>query len=579
VYLFRCLLSLTVNTDVRMILARNLLHVPRPSLYVVAALGAFSLFQVGSTVAKYALWFWKQKRAGRPVSRGLLEVVTALGPVPVPGFGNALYLSRVGFFRALYESCLERQVTVFWLGSTPLLIVSAPDLVEQVLTSRTFEKPQYFGYRSRTVKTALELHQRAELLREKIETADPDQQQRVREDPSRAALLDLIDRSLTEIASSTEKFLAELRAEGNVGKDASKLIQRFYVQLNCKVLFGLVVDNAEATRIASAIEKAGAEFSRRMILPQRALYAWFANVSYIYHTSVLLIFGQKILRHLRISSNSWIHGWLGKAGRLRRLAKVLGLLMAATQTVPIAASWALILVSVHEDVREKLACEARRLLSEDLSVNGGRGVAQQGSETSQTTPLQNANLTASDIATDVNRLSKLLKKHSYFDAVIAETLRLFPPFPLIQRQAQCDTHLGDVFVPGGTLVAAVPWLQHHHPAYWKQAESFNPERWISPTDNVARHGDAPSDYCYIPFGRGRRMCAGNPLAMVELKCLLLLVALQEPDLLFDLEPQETSPEPQAGMRFPPLTMRPPRFAVRQEEPIHRKLCQQNSNEL
>jgi len=107
----------------------------------------------------------------------------------------------------------------------------------------------------------------------------------------------------------------------------------------------------------------------------------------------------------------------------------------------------------------------------------------------------------------------------FTDYVIKETLRLYPPFPLLQREAQVDDVIGGLKIPQGTAVYVVPWMIHHSPTIWKNPDLFYPERWII----NEYHADSPSDYAYIPFGRGPRMCAGSRLAMMELKILLLSI--------------------------------------------------------
>jgi hypothetical protein len=533
----------------------------RGVLIAVTVVGTFTAFQLGGSLTAFGRWYWKQWRLRRSRSLGLKDLIREAGPLPLPAFGNSLYLTRFGFFQALYQSCLARPVTLFWLTSSPLLVVSSADLVQQVLTSRDYEKPRYFGYRSRTVKAALELHQTAQALREKIEVKDDVEPHIHVEDPSRAALLNLIDDSIGIIAKDTKKFFLNLLAEGYSESFTNRKIQQFYVKLNCKVLFGLDLTDKEAARVALAIERAGDEFSKRMVFPHRGLMAWSGNIRYIWYISVLLLFGRRILQHLHTSSHPWIHGWLGKVGRLRKLAKVLGLLMAATQTVPIAASWALMLIGSHENVRKRLTTEAHHLLVDCAREKDSSRKYDPGADLSLDTLILNENFSARGEETTTSTLLNILRKESYIDAIVRETLRLYPPFPIIQRQAQCDNFLGEIHVPAGTIVAAVPWLMHHHPGYWDKAELFNPDRWISGGVDSARHGDAPSDYCYIPFGRGRRMCAGNPLAIIELKCLVLCAALCERDWFVDSEIFQGATIGHIDPIFPPLTMRPPQFRL------------------
>ena len=187
---------------------------------------------------------------------------------------------------------------------------------------------------------------------------------------------------------------------------------------------------------------------------------------------------------------NWVHAWVGKVGRIGNLGKIVGLVMASTQTVPLTAVWMLYLVRQHDEVRVKLEEELRRNGIED----GPRDLTYE----------------------KLNDPSGLV----YVEAVVRETLRLFPPFPLIQREAQTDDTLGGVTIPAGMIVYVVPWLVHHNEAFFKEADSFRPERFLG-EKGIAAHADASSDRLYVPFGRGVRMCAGSKLALADIKVLLV----------------------------------------------------------
>jgi cytochrome P450 len=83
----------------------------------------------------------------------------------------------------------------------------------------------------------------------------------------------------------------------------------------------------------------------------------------------------------------------------------------------------------------------------------------------------------------------------YLDAVLRETLRLFPPARHIDR---CPA--GN----GRTNVVVSPLVVHHDPRLYERAGEFVPERWL-------RREERPRG-AYLPFGAGAHACIGEPLA-------------------------------------------------------------------
>src|SRR5262249_21125917 len=54
--------------------------------------------------------------------------------------------------------------------------------------------------------------------------------------------------------------------------------------------------------------------------------------------------------------------------------------------------------------------------------------------------------------------------------VIEEAMRLYPPVPMLSRQALAEDRLGDVEVPPGALVVVAPWLVHRHRLLWEEPD-------------------------------------------------------------------------------------------------------------
>ncbi|KAK6943957.1 Cytochrome P450 [Dillenia turbinata] len=96
----------------------------------------------------------------------------------------------------------------------------------------------------------------------------------------------------------------------------------------------------------------------------------------------------------------------------------------------------------------------------------------------------------------------------YLQAVVKETLRLHPPVPfLVPRKAIKDTKFMGYDIPKDTEVFVNAWAIGRDEDNWAEPNCFNPERFLgSKMDYKGQH------YEFIPFGSGRRMCMGLPLA-------------------------------------------------------------------
>ncbi|PNT65553.1 hypothetical protein BRADI_4g44270v3 [Brachypodium distachyon] len=113
----------------------------------------------------------------------------------------------------------------------------------------------------------------------------------------------------------------------------------------------------------------------------------------------------------------------------------------------------------------------------------------------------------------------MLRKFKTLTMVIQETLRLYPPASFVTREALQDINLGGIDIPRGTNIRVPIALAHRDPSVWgANADSFDPGRFAG---GIARA--CKPHHMYMPFGIGPRTCAGQNLAMVELKVVLSLL--------------------------------------------------------
>ncbi|KAM7507012.1 hypothetical protein LguiA_017465 [Lonicera macranthoides] len=97
----------------------------------------------------------------------------------------------------------------------------------------------------------------------------------------------------------------------------------------------------------------------------------------------------------------------------------------------------------------------------------------------------------------------------YLGSIIKETLRIHTPVPfLIPRKVEIDVEACGYLVPKGTQVLVNAWAIGQDPTLWEDPFSFKPDRFLgTEIDLRGRHFEL------IPFGAGRRICPGLPLAI------------------------------------------------------------------
>lgn len=190
--------------------------------------------------------------------------------------------------------------------------------------------------------------------------------------------------------------------------------------------------------------------------------------------------------------------------------EVMTLLLAGHETTSNALAWALYLLTQSPEPMARLRSEAESVL--------GAGEPSFA---------------------DVTKLA-------YARQVLLEAMRLFPPAPVISRNALIDQTIHGYAVPKESIVECSPWVTHRHEAFWPDPERFDPDRFL-PERAAKQH-----PFAYFPFGGGPRECIGKNFALIEGTLILALVARR-----FDLRL-----EPGQRMETLPLITLKPRYGVR-----------------
>ena len=162
--------------------------------------------------------------------------------------------------------------------------------------------------------------------------------------------------------------------------------------------------------------------------------------------------------------------------------EVMTLFLAGHETTALALSWTWYLLSQHPEAEIKLSTELDTVL-------GGRSPRVED-----------------------------LPELKYAEAIVKESMRLYPPAWAFGRQATQDCEIAGYEVPKGRQLYFFPWVTHRDPRYFDNPEEFCPERWA---DDRAKQ--LPR-YAYFPFSGGPRVCIGSAFAMMESVLVLATVA-------------------------------------------------------
>lgn len=108
-------------------------------------------------------------------------------------------------------------------------------------------------------------------------------------------------------------------------------------------------------------------------------------------------------------------------------------------------------------------------------------------------------------------------------AVVAETLRLYPPAWTIGRRLTDDVEVDGWTLPSGSLVLASQWVLHRDPRWWGDGAVFRPERWLDVESCFDETAPGQPKGAWFPFGLGSRVCIGESFAWTE--AILVLATL------------------------------------------------------
>ncbi|XP_067120950.1 cytochrome P450 4C1-like [Centruroides vittatus] len=174
-----------------------------------------------------------------------------------------------------------------------------------------------------------------------------------------------------------------------------------------------------------------------------------------------------------------------------------GAIFAGYDTTAHAMSWTLYFLGRFHEIQEKVYLELQETFENDM----------------------NRDITIDD-----------LTKMTYLGCVIKESMRIYPPFPLIARKNPSEMKIGNYVLPANSTFGISIYGIHHNPSVYENPEVFDPDRFL-PENYKNLH-----PYAFLAFSAGPRNCLGSKLGMIKMKIVLANVLRNFK--VYSLDPQD-----------------------------------------
>ena len=275
------------------------------------------------------------------------------------------------------------------------------------------------------------------------------------------------------------------KIESNTTVNIHTITNNLAFKIVGKALFNYTGDNDTMYRLQEIMEQVQINLIKEIRQPYKKW--WFILNGNIKHTKALSKEARTILQDFieeRQQSNDSHNDLLdlllnstyedGSSMNMEQLIdEIIILFIAGHETTSNALAFAVMLLSKHPKIQEKIYTEVSTLSFENLSIMDS------------------------------------FKTCNYTKQCLEETMRLYPPAYIVDRIPIKNDDFNGVTYPKGATILISYYEIHRNKEAWKNPEDFIPERFNS---NLKKeHSNT-----YFPFGAGPRMCVGSNFAIYEM---------------------------------------------------------------
>ncbi|XP_057659029.1 cytochrome P450 4V2-like [Diorhabda carinulata] len=431
--------------------------------------------------------------------------------IPMPNsniiFGHIFYfLNTTDLLQKITNMTVENGgiVRIYIPPIKPTVIITNPNIIREITRSeKMLDKANYYKYFSEWIEEGL--------LTTKLQQWKPNRKMITPWINKQTILMNFMKIFESKCDILIENFEQQL---GNPDLDVTPIVKIFSMDVTCECLMGVNdFDDDFKRNYFNSIFNIGRTSLNRMVSPFKRFDIFFEltreSRSFEKELKNLeSVFEELITRRRKNAEKSETDGHCTFLDFMLQMKdthsikyireEVTTMLFAGHDTISTAISFILYALSRHPEIQENV-------YDEQIDIIG------------------NENVTYAEI-----------QQMKYLDMVINETMRMYPPVPLIGRKVEEDVVIaGKYLLPKNHSVGILIYGCHHNPNYFPEPEKFIPERF----QNEILPGT------YLPFSLGPRNCIGKKFAWLEIKvCISKLIRRfrflrPEPDYKIDLVPQ------------------------------------------
>ncbi|XP_053204179.1 cytochrome P450 4V2-like [Panonychus citri] len=400
---------------------------------------------------------------------------------------TSIYLTKYLIENAAYHQ-IKSGVHVFWLGWWPFVFINDHKSVEALISKSHITKPYLYGFIGLKEGLVTSKGEKWKMRRKMIEPFFVSKQQK-----RFAVTMDEVFDSLINKDDFCE--------EGKYSTLADQIhLSTFDIIFKVTADLPIGAEREEKLHMMDAIE------FMEMIMIERAcnpLY-WIDRIFFLTKlgkkvTSMTSrgykFFESVVNRNLDENSNKIESSTLSSLNLVNMLAgssrgkidsegiseELLTTAAAGHETTATALNLILFILGNRPEIQEKLYQEISSVFDNNDSVN------------------------------DIEKVNKC----NYLDKCIKESMRLYPPIPLIARELDEPMEINSYYLPKGTTVGVNIFSIQRDPRIYPNPTQYDPERFdLSNLPNIPKGA-------YIPFGVAPRNCIGYRFALIEMKIFLI----------------------------------------------------------
>lgn len=394
------------------------------------------------------------------------------------------------YFSQVFKECLNQDVTVAFYGPQPFLVAMTPNTVERVLSN------------SKNVNKSFLYDMMKSWIGNGLLTSDKATWKNRRKVLTPAFHFRILDDYVPIMNRRTAELVAKLEKMGGDHFDLLPLMRLTAFGILFETAMGIQLDENDVKK--TGFLQVNDEMSASIIARMLNIYHWldttysFSKEGKCFYKKVEVIkrYTENILKTRKATYQKGENALERKQNFMDILLRmhmdegiftedeireeVNTFMIGGFDTTATAAAFAVHLLGNHPDAQAKVHDEIDKVFGTD-----------------RTRPA-----TTDD-----------LRQLKYLECVVKETLRLYPPIPVIARNIDEDITIGKQIIPKGTVSIVMIYFLHRHPRFFENPDAFMPERFLE--SSTEKH-----PFLYIPFAGGARNCIGQKFAQLEDKILL-----------------------------------------------------------